>query len=218
MPSWLQIPATPDTRHTHTHSAVSVCPSGICVSTVSAQCVNICGGLVWGRGRCLNLSLLPFPQLNQSPVLPENFCLPRAAAGPAPPLFLAIPSPSPSFPLVPARPATPALCTHTHPNPVSTARVKCPVPRLARSVTYPRFLGEPVKPRTVCDSLEEVWDRGIPGPGSQSLLLTGQVPKPKLPNGSPGQGEVRNLWDVFRARGTACRSVDPAFIIGISTV
>jgi hypothetical protein len=54
-PSWLQLPPTPtpDTHthtHTHTHTQSSVCPSGICVPTISAQCVNIYGGLRWRRG------------------------------------------------------------------------------------------------------------------------------------------------------------------------
>ena len=102
--------STPNTRHTHT--AVSVCPSGICVPTVFAQCVNIYGGLRrrWG---CLSLSLLPFPHPSRSLALPENFCPQQAAAGSAPPL-LAISSRSPSSPpgAWPA-PATPTLLAHT---------------------------------------------------------------------------------------------------------
>lgn len=73
---------TQQTPDTHTPRRLSLCPSGMCVPTVPAQCVNIYGALRW----CPSLPLLPFPQPRQSPALPENFCL-RGCCRVAPPLL-----------------------------------------------------------------------------------------------------------------------------------
>lgn len=145
---------TPNTRHTHTHTHRGVCPSGIRVLTVSAQCVNIYGGPRRGLG-CLSPSRLPFPHPSQSAALPENFCPPRAAPGPSPSppchLVSLVFLPTPARP-VPCRsdPAGAHACTRTH---THSNRVKCTYPQLPASGISLGFLQEPPNPGRLCGSL-----------------------------------------------------------------